>query len=611
MTRNLQEQGMWSKNWRETIWSQLMTHSQPWDLLVIGGGITGAGIFREAIRAGYKVLLIDQRDFAWGTSSRSSKLVHGGFRYLKEGKIGLTRASVGERDHLVAEGPGLIDPLGFLMTIYKGDLPGKWTMKVGLTIYDLLALRWNHETYEPEDFQLLAPHIAQEKLVCGFRFGDALTDDARLVIRLIKEAVAEGGTAVNYVRAEELLWGDQAENGQLLASGAVLLDQVTGSQVEVRARVVINATGAWADNLRGKAGAPPRIRPLRGSHLIFPSWRLPVAQAITFWHPLDGRPVFVFPWEGITLVGTTDLDHHQSLDEEPSISPEETAYLMAAVEALFPSLNLTLKDPIASYSGVRPVIGSGKIDPSKESREHVLWEENGLLTITGGKLTTFRLIAHQVLAHIGHRLPNFPNTDDNMPVLNSVGLEVLKGIRTADQKKPQLDETAQTRLVGRYGVDAPALISAAKQHELTPINGTQVLWAELRWAARSEGVVHLEDLLLRRVRLGLLLPNGGEEKMSAIREICQEELGWDHARWEAEEQAYLELWQQSFRPPRELVPEWKTLLADARKKELEYRPAQRRKRVTATAIAGALLGIGFILAAIRWIRRSIKTDKQG
>jgi glycerol-3-phosphate dehydrogenase len=374
--------------------------------------------------------------------------------------------------------------------------------------------------------------------------------------------------------------------------------------------VVINATGAWADNMRGKAGAPPRIRPLRGSHLIFPSWRLPVAQALTFWHPLDGRPVFVFPWEGITLVGTTDLDHQQSLDEEPSISPEETAYLMAAVEALFPSLHLTLQDPIASYSGVRPVIGSGKIDPSKESREHVLWEENGLLTITGGKLTTFRLIAHQVLDHIGHRLPDFPDTDDNMPVLNSVGLVVLEGIRTADHKNLDLDENTQTRLVGRYGVDAPALISAAPQHELTPINGTQVLWAELRWAARSEGVVHLDDLLLRRVRLGLLLPNGGEDKMSAIREICQEELGWDDARWESEEQAYLELWQQSYRPPREHVPDWKTLLAEARRKELENRPVQRRKRVTASALAGALLGIGFILAAIRWVKRSEKLEIQ-
>jgi glycerol-3-phosphate dehydrogenase len=216
--------------------ADLVSRSRPikhtWDLLVIGAGITGAGIFREATRLGYRTLLIDQCDFCWGTSSRSSKLVHGGFRYLKEGKVGLTRASVGEREQLLHEGPGLIDPLGFLMTIYKRDTPGKWTMKMGLTIYDLLALRWNHETYDPEDFQMLAPHIARDQLVCGFRYGDAQTDDARLVMRLIKEGAAQGGTAINYLKAEELLWKEDHASDHPLVSGAILRDQVTGRLVQ-------------------------------------------------------------------------------------------------------------------------------------------------------------------------------------------------------------------------------------------------------------------------------------------------------------------------------------------------------------------------------------------
>ena len=589
---------MWSKNWREVFWSQV--DAQRWDLLIIGGGITGAGIFREATRLGYKVLLVDQNDFAWGTSSRSSKLVHGGFRYLKEGKIGLTRASVGERDHLVQEGAGLIDPLGFLMTIYKGDHPGKWTMKVGLSIYDLLALRWNHETYEPEEFRMIAPHVTQEKLVCGFRYGDALTDDARLVMRLIREGSADGGLAINYVRAVELLWKKDEQHGLPMAAGAVLRDQVTGCQAEVQARVVINATGAWADRLRAKTGASPRIRPLRGSHLIFPAWRLPVAQAIALWHPLDGRPVFVFPWEGITLIGTTDVDHHQSLDEEPAISPEEAAYLMAAVEALFPSLNLTLKDAIASYSGVRPVIGSGKVDPSKESREHVIWEENGLLTVTGGKLTTFRMIAHQVLEEVAHRLPDSLQPDHHMHVLEDIGLEVIDKVKTADGRDPELDENMQRRLVGRYGAEAPAIIASADKSELSPVQGTQVLWAELRWAARSEGVVHLDDLLLRRVRLGLLLPEGGKAEIPAIRAICQDELGWDTARWEAEEQAYHHLWDQCYRPPGGLTPDWKMMLAEARKREQGYKPGNRWKTKAAT---GLIIGLALLLAAIRLLKR--------
>jgi glycerol-3-phosphate dehydrogenase len=598
---------MWSRNWREQIWAEIETQKHTWDLLVIGAGITGAGIFREATRLGYRTLLIDQCDFCWGTSSRSSKLVHGGFRYLKEGKVGLTRASVGEREQLLHEGPGLIDPLGFLMTIYKRDTPGKWTMKMGLTIYDLLALRWNHETYDPEDFQMLAPHIARDQLVCGFRYGDAQTDDARLVMRLIKEGAAQGGTAINYLKAEELLWKEDPASDHPLVSGAILRDQVTGRLAKVNARVVINATGAWADGLRAKAGASPRIRPLRGSHLIFPSWRVPVAQAITLWHPLDGRPVFIFPWEGITLVGTTDVDHYESLDDEPRISPEETAYLMAAVEALFPALNLTLDDVVASYAGVRPVIGSGKIKPSQESREHVLWQENGLLTVTGGKLTTFRLIAHAALKEVSHLLPDSPKPNDNMPVLDSIGLEVLDQVKTAGNATAHLDEAQQRRLVGRYGADAPALIGAARQSELTHVPGTQVLWAELRWAARSEGVVHLDDLLLRRVRLGLLLPNGGQEEMSAIREVCQPELGWDDARWEAEQSRYIELWNEHYRRPAGPVPDWRSMLAEARLRQKQVKTVQRRKTVSFAAAAGALLSVGILLLAVRWKKQRSRT----
>src|SRR4030042_445597 len=251
---------MMEKNWREKIWQSI--HG-PWDILIIGGGITGAGILREATRLGLHCLLVEQCDFAWGTSSRSSKLVHGGFRYLKEGKLTLTRNSVHEREQLLHEGPGLIDPLGFLLTVYKGDFPGRWTYAMGLTVYDLLALHWDHNYYSPQDFQLLAPHI---------------------------------------------------------------------SQPEASARVVINATGSWADILRKQAGGLPHIRPLRGSHLIFPNWRLPVAQAVTFLTPFDHRPVFIFPWERVTLVGTTDVDHDGFLANEPMISPNEVAYLMAAVD---------------------------------------------------------------------------------------------------------------------------------------------------------------------------------------------------------------------------------------------------------------------------------------
>ncbi len=544
---------MWHIGWRDEIWNRLKADEQEskapvWDVLVIGGGITAAGILREATRLGLRTLLLEKNDFSWGTSSRSSKLVHGGLRYLRNFQIGLTRASSKERDRLLEEGPGLIDPMGFLVATYEGDRPPGWVFEAGLTVYDLLALRWSHQQYDAHDFQLLAPHITTEGLQGGFRYGDAQTDDARLVLRIIREAVRAGGIALNYASAESLLWDKENQ-----VNGVVLHDTAhpNGRQVPVRARIVINATGAWADWLRQQVGGQARLRPLRGSHLIFPAWKLPVAQAISFLHPRDRRPVFIFPWEGITLVGTTDVDHECPLDEEPAISPAEFIYLMEAVNFQFASRDLTKDDVLATFAGVRPVIGTGKADPSKESRDHVLWDEQGLLTVTGGKLTTFRLIALDALKAAYERLEDTSAStktrwrkwrkDEKQPVLDPVDAD-LPGAAT-------LDEETRKRLLGRYGADAPGLVAAAAEDELEPVPGTDSLWAELRWAARAEGVVHLDDLLLRRVRLGLLTVEGGRPIMERIRSIVQPELGWDDARWEAEAGRYTELWRSCYSVP--------------------------------------------------------------
>ncbi len=585
---------MWERGWRDEIWSRL---DQSWDVVVVGGGITGAGILREATRLGLRTLLVEKHDFSWGTSSRSSKLVHGGLRYLKQRKLRLTRASVHERQRLLHEGPGLIDPLGFLLATYEGDRPGRWTYSAGLSVYDLLALQWSHRHYSPEDFQMLAPHISQAGLTGGFRYGDAQTDDARLVLRLIREAVAEGGVALNYVAAVEVLRnGAQQPATQV---GLRLRDEVVERTADVYSKVVINATGAWADRLREQVGAPARIRPLRGSHLIFPAWRLPVAQALSFLHPVDRRPVFIFPWEGITLVGTTDVDHEQSLDEEPSISSPEVAYLMAAVEAQFPSLQLTLEDVISTFAGVRPVIGTGQADPSKESRDHVVWQEGGLLTVTGGKLTTFRLIALDALRAVRDRLPDLPPMDEEVPALNRVDVDLPAA--------KHLDEATRRRLLGRYAVDAQMLVASAQPGELEPIPGTQSLWAELRWAARAEGVVHLDDLLLRRVRLGHLLPQGGEALLPRVRSICQPELGWEDARWEVEEAGYLDLWRRCYSlPDQEVIPDWQAMLAEARAGREVVGPARRRKVIRRSALVGILVGLVVVLILLYKWRKETK-----
>lgn len=540
---------MWGITWRDDVWAQL---DHPWDVIIIGGGITGAGILREAARLGVRVLLVEQRDFGWGTSSRSSKLVHGGLRYLATGQLGLTWASVREREQLLQQGPGLIEPIGFLLATYKGDRPGRWTYAAGLSLYDLMAWRWSHRHYSAAELRMLAPHITPVGLGGGYCYEDAQTDDARLTLRVIREGVADGGAALNYVRAASVLREDDA------VVGVRLHDQIADRTADVRARLVINATGAWADSLREQVGAQAVIRPLRGSHLVFSSWRLPLAQAVSFLHPADRRPVFAFPWQGATLVGTTDLDHDGPLDEEPRISPREVAYLMAAVNSQFPSRGLTLDDVIATFAGVRPVIGTGKDDPSKESREHIVWQENGLLTVTGGKLTTFRLIALDVLKHARDHVPELATLDDKAPVFEPVAPD-LPG---------DLDGITRRRLIGRFGADAAAVVAAAEPGELAAIPGTQTLWAELRWAARDEGVMHLDDLLLRRVRLGLLLREGGESLLPRFRAICQPELAWDDARWDAEAAAYRALWRAHYAlPDRASIPDWH---ADLRVEEVSH-----------------------------------------
>jgi len=557
---------MWAK--RDVLWQQL-TGTPHWDVVIVGGGITGAGILREAARAGMKAILIEQRDFAWGTSSRSSKLVHGGLRYLRQGQLNVTMQSVRERDDLLEAGAGLVQPLGFLMPAYK-DQTRKIVYRMALSVYDLMAMRWAHREYTPEDIELLAPRLNPEGLEGGFYFEDAQTDDARLTLRVMQEAVAAGGLALNYVRADELIRdGDEV-------SGVQVRDVLTGTTHALKAHAVINATGAWVDRLREQLGEEKKIRPLRGSHLIFPSWRFPVAQAVSFPHPDDGRPVFVFPWEEITLVGTTDIDHEAPLDEEPSISGDEVAYLLAACNVQFPSLNLSLDDIVATYAGVRPVVGTGKIDPSKESRDHVVWNEKGLLSVTGGKLTTFRLIALDALGQVVKRLPGEHKLGTEVAVLESVDVVL-------PPQAQRLTEEERQRLIGRYGANAPALVEYAQHGELTPVPGSRTLWAELRWAVHAEAVVHLEDLMLRRTRLGLTLPRGGLDQLETIYHLCRAELDWDDARWNDEIVQYRALIRDRYGlPPRYEIPDWRKFSGG---EETPPAPAEPAPTDTQTAAA--------------------------
>jgi glycerol-3-phosphate dehydrogenase len=317
----------------------------------------------------------------------------------------------------------------------------------------------------------------------------------------------------------------------------VVVEDVSGQKsrsAEVEARVVINATGAWADGLRTKLGEDKRLRPIRGSHLVLPASRLPLGQAVSMLHPRDGRAVFALPWEGVTLVGTTDVDHKGDMWREPSISPAELDYILESLRHAFPRQDIAEKDIRSTFAGVRSVINTGARDPSKESREHALWDEKGLLTVTGGKLTTFRIMALDTLRAARKHLPG-TKKHKRERILDDTAGEGLPG---------SVEAVLAQRLIGRHGMDARVLVSGPEGTER--VADTEVLWSEIRFAARDEAVVHLEDLLLRRARLGLLAERGGMGVMERIRKVAQPELGWDDATWEREEAAYEKTWLERY-----------------------------------------------------------------
>lgn len=507
-----------------------------WDLVIIGGGITGAGILREASRMGLQVLLVEQKDFAWGTSSRSSKLVHGGLRYLKEGKVFLTKIAVEEREFLLQDAPGLVEPLDFLLPVYEDQRPGKRLLKIGLSLYDLLARERQHRFYDPVEFYKRTPLVKRKGLIGGFHYTDAQVDDCRLVLRLLNESKIDGATALNYTTVTEILRNDQGD-----VAGARLQDTETHLAQKLTTRAVINATGCWAEKLHPSPDPHKHLRPLRGSHLIFPSEVLPLNEALGFLHPLDHRSVFIIPWEGAVLVGTTDLDHKQDLNLEPAISDAEISYLLEGVNAIFPSLDLTMEKSIAAFAGVRPVLSEGKRPPSEESREHVVWVDQGLVTVTGGKLTTFRRLAWDALKAAKPFLPPVAPPERNDSIFAKVP--------QAPVKDYGLSQTIWRRLYGRYGDAAHAMIQGAAPEDLGLIPGTPTLWAELAYAARHEQIRHLDDLLLRRVRIGLLIPFGGKKYFKRIQKICQDILPWDKRRWKTEISRYTDLWHHAHALP--------------------------------------------------------------
>ena len=515
----------------EELWQKLPELSV--DVLVIGGGITGAGIAAEAAKLGQRVLLVERQDFAWGTSSRSSKMVHGGLRYLAQGDYKTTRDSVRERERLLKESEGLVELMNYAMPHYQKQFPPSFLFKAVLWLYDFFAGKRYQHALSKEQFCEENPYLKTHQLLGATQFSDAVTDDSRLVMRVLNEAQQLGAWLLNYVGVETLIRVDQQ------VKGVRLRNYLTDERCEVQAKVVINATGVWVDELRQQLGRPSKIRPSRGSHVILKSSRLPVPHALMLLHPEDKRPVFVYPWDGRTVIGTTDIDHGRIDHQEARISTEELNYLFTLVKHYFPNLELSRTDVISSFSGVRPLIASGALNPSKEKRHHSVWNENGLISVSGGKLTTYRLIALDALKSA--------KLIQNKVVSDSVSAPLLDFSGSLQDA----DEGFKKRLQGYYGHVLQPLVDNAPMAEWNTIDDTPLTWAELRFSARCEFVQHLDDLLLRRSRLGLLLGQEIGKYKDPIQRICQEELAWSDEQWQHEWQRYQNIFQQFYCLPDE------------------------------------------------------------
>ena len=533
--------------------------SERFDVVVVGGGITGAGVALDAASRGYSVALVERDDYAVGTSSRSSKLVHGGLRYLQNFDLGLVREALLERTIMTNNAPHLVQPLPLLVPAFDGKRPER-LLGVGLNMYDVMASErggWRrrkkdadgdgvpdwypdrHRIIDRDEVVRLAPALAERDPNAAYLFYDCQTDDTRLVLTVLGEAERYGAVLANRCNVLGLL----DEGGR--ADGVSVRDELSGREIELRADNVINATGVWADQIRPDElhdeANVPRIRPSRGTHITVSRDDLPIDVGIIV--PAGGgRSIFALPWLGRTLIGTTDNDYEGPVDHvQPS--PEDVEYLLDACRQFF-ATDLSFGDVTGAYAGVRPLISVGDDKKSVDiSRKAELYEtSSGLVTITGGKLTTWRRMAKMTVDRIVEREGReAPCRTHEIPLGQPIDAEQIPHV-------DGIENGTYAMLAGRYGYAACDVMQlAAEREELRRpiVTGQPDLLAEVVLAARNEQAVTVGDVLLRRTRLGLLdarsLCAPDAEAPRAVARLLGQELGWDDARVDAEVAAWFDL----------------------------------------------------------------------
>jgi glycerol-3-phosphate dehydrogenase len=506
---------------------------EAFDVAVIGGGINGAAVARDAAMRGLRVALIDRGDFAGQTSSRSSKLIHGGLRYLPQGRLRLVYEALSERERLLRlTAPHLVRPIRFLFPVYDGLTASRLALGAGLFIYDLLArtpAAQRHETLNAAGVIALEPDLARAGLRGGAAFCDAHCDDARLTLENVLDCTLHGAAAANYLALEGF------EKNATSVKAAQVRDVLSGERFAVRARVYVNATGPWIDDVRkmDEPDAGHTIRLTKGVHLILEARRLPVNHSLVL-SDGRGRIVFLIREQDSLLLGTTDTDFSGERGQL-RILPDDVDYLLAVVARTIPGAALGPHDIVGGFAGLRTRVGTQDAQsPSRVSREElIITSASGMISVAGGKLTTHR--------RIGERVVNLICRELGKSVRPSPTLKTpLPGARPPREPLPNENAVApevRLHLASRYGTRKDlleVLIRERPQLARPLLPGCQVLAAEAVHAVRSEMAVRLEDFMVRRTTMARSYPAHAEAAAPAAARLMGSELGWNRAREESE-----------------------------------------------------------------------------
>lgn len=523
------------------------------DLVVIGGGITGAGVLRDAASRGLRALLVERWDFASGTSSRSSKMLHGGLRYIGEGQLGTTYESCRERDRLMALNPNLVRPTPFLFPSYRGGSIAPWQLRVALFLYRTLALFRATSRYRivpPAEVFDFCGDLRRSGLRAAGIYYDAQVDDARLVIESLKSARCLGGEAANHVEAIGI---DHDRHGHI--AGVEVRDRITGRSFRVATPAIVNAAGPSVERVRGldRPVARAEMRPAKGVHLVIAADRIPARGTVTF-EAGDGRHLFLAPWDDVALIGTTDTFSTEV--DEPRVEPDEVEYLIAAANQAFPSAELTTADVLGVFAGVRPLVASPdrETPPSSVSREHRITDDpSGLVSVAGGKLTTYRSMGEQVVERAMRWMPEArrraagPSRTWNLPLRED--RFDRDELSTLLRRRYGLDPTRAEHLLETWGADAERLLEEAPPEWREPIGESRHVLAEIPWSFRTECPATLCDLLERRLRVALFTRDQGLSALRAIVGVAGQALGWSAERRRSEAEAYAETVRRRYRLP--------------------------------------------------------------